>query len=147
MASFTSYRSQRLSPEALWFSSFWLCSSPAWACWHHVLKVLLLPPSRFSRVRLCDPIDGSPAGSSVPGILQARPRVGCHFLLQCMLACWVASFMSDSLQPYVQQPTRLLCPWDSLGKSTGVGCHSSSTQKKTSHQHMSTLSLLLAHVF
>ena len=21
------------------------------------------------------------------------------------------------------QPTRLLCPWDSLGKNTGVGCH------------------------
>ena len=28
--------------------------------------------SRFSRVRLCDPIDGSPPGSPVPGILQAR---------------------------------------------------------------------------
>ena len=34
--------------------------------------VLLLLLSRFSRVRLCDPIDGSPPGSSVPGILQAR---------------------------------------------------------------------------
>ena len=33
---------------------------------------------------LCDPIDGSPPGSTVPGILQARTRVGCHFLLQCM---------------------------------------------------------------
>ena len=22
-----------------------------------------------------------------------------------------------------QQPTRLLCPWDSPGKNTGVGCH------------------------
>ena len=33
---------------------------------------------------LCDPIDGSLPGSPVPGILQARPRVGCHFLLQCM---------------------------------------------------------------
>ena len=31
---------------------------------------------------LCDPIDGSPPGSSVPGSLQARtPGVGCHFLL------------------------------------------------------------------
>ena len=30
---------------------------------------------------LCDPMDGSPLGFSVPGILQAR--VGCHFLLQC----------------------------------------------------------------
>ena len=32
----------------------------------------LLLLSHFSRVRLCDPIDGSPPGSSVPGILQAR---------------------------------------------------------------------------
>ena len=33
---------------------------------------------------LCEPIDGSPQGSPVPGILQARTGVGCHFLLQCM---------------------------------------------------------------
>ena len=33
---------------------------------------------------LCDPMDGSPPGSPVPGILQARTRVGCYFLLQCM---------------------------------------------------------------
>ena len=30
---------------------------------------------------------------------------------------------SDSLQPHRRQPNRLLCPWDSLGKNTGVGCH------------------------
>ena len=36
-------------------------------------SLLLLPLlSRFSRVRLCDPTDGSPPGSPVPGILQAR---------------------------------------------------------------------------
>ena len=33
---------------------------------------------------LCDPRDGSPPGSPVPGILQARTGVGCHFLLQSM---------------------------------------------------------------
>ena len=33
---------------------------------------------------LCDYIDGSPPGSAIPGILQARTLVGCHFLLQCM---------------------------------------------------------------
>ena len=27
------------------------------------------------------------------------------------------------MRPYGQQPTRLLCPQDSLGKNTGVGCH------------------------
>ena len=31
--------------------------------------------------------------------------------------------MSDSAQPYRQQPTRLHHPWDSPGKNTGVGCH------------------------
>ena len=36
------------------------------------IQCLLLLLSRFSRVRLCDPIDGSPPGSAVPGILQAR---------------------------------------------------------------------------
>ena len=31
--------------------------------------------------------------------------------------------MSDSVQPHRRQPTRLLSPWDSPGKNTGVGCH------------------------
>ena len=34
---------------------------------------------------LCDPIDGSPPGSAIPGILQARTLEWvCHRLLQCM---------------------------------------------------------------
>ena len=35
----------------------------------------------------------------------------------------IASVMSDSVQPHRGQPTRLLHPWDSPGKNTGVGCH------------------------
>ena len=31
--------------------------------------------------------------------------------------------MSDSSRPHGLQPTRLLCPWDFPGKSTGVGYH------------------------
>ena len=31
--------------------------------------------------------------------------------------------MSDSLWPYILWPARLLCPWGSPGKNTGVGCH------------------------
>ena len=31
--------------------------------------------------------------------------------------------MSDSVRPHRRQPTRLLHPWDSPGKNTGVGCH------------------------
>ena len=50
-----------------------------------VLLVLLLL-SRFSRVRLCDPIDGSPPGSPVPEILQARTLE------------WVAISLSSALK-------------------------------------------------
>ena len=31
--------------------------------------------------------------------------------------------MFDSVRPHRRPPTRLLCPWDSPGKNTGVGCH------------------------
>ena len=31
--------------------------------------------------------------------------------------------MSDPLRPSGLQPARLLCPWDSSGKNTGVDCH------------------------
>ena len=38
-----------------------------------------------SRPTLCDPTDGSPPGSPVPGISPGKNTgVGCHFLLQCM---------------------------------------------------------------
>ena len=32
--------------------------------------------------------------------------------------------MSDSVQPHGLWPARLLCPWDSRCKNTGMGCHS-----------------------
>ena len=31
--------------------------------------------------------------------------------------------VTDSVPPHRRQPNRLLCPWDSPGKNTGVGCH------------------------
>ena len=38
-----------------------------------------------SCLTLCNPIDGSPPGSPIPGILQAKNTgVGYHFFLQCM---------------------------------------------------------------
>ena len=35
----------------------------------------------------------------------------------------LGSAVSDSLQPHGLQPAKFLCPWDSPGKNTGVGCH------------------------
>ena len=41
----------------------------------------------------------------------------------CCCCCWVASVVSDSVQPHRWRPTRLPRSWDSPGKNTGVGCH------------------------
>ena len=41
-----------------------------------------------------------------------------------MWARYVASVTSNFLWPYGLQPARLLCPWDSPGKNTGVVYHS-----------------------
>ena len=72
---------------------------------------------------LWDPIDSSPPGSSIPGILQARTLE------------WVAISFSNAwkwkvkvralscvrlLATHGLKPTRLLHPWDFPGKSTGV---------------------------
>ena len=37
--------------------------------------------------------------------------------------CSVPSFMSDSVLACRLPPARTLCPWNSPGKNTGVGCH------------------------
>ena len=42
----------------------------------------------------------------------------------CCGCCLVTSIVSDSVWPHGLQPARLLCPWDSPGKNTGVHCHS-----------------------
>ena len=42
----------------------------------------------------------------------------------CVCVCESRSVVSDSLRPHGLKPARFLCPWNSLGKDTGVGCHS-----------------------
>ena len=71
---------------------------------------------------LCNPTDGSPPGSAVPGIPQARTLEWVAISFSNAWK-WNRSVVSDSLRPLGLQPTRLLRPWDFPGKSTGVGCH------------------------
>ena len=73
---------------------------------------------------LCDPIDGGPPGSAVPGILQARTLewVAISFS-NAWKWKWSRSVVSYFSRPHGLQPTRLLHPWDFPGKNTGVGCH------------------------
>ena len=49
----------------------------------------------------------------------AAKLASCAFLC----ACWVVSVVSDSLWPHELYPARFLCPWNSPGKNTGVGCY------------------------
>ena len=71
----------------------------------------LLLLSRFSRVRLCDPIDGSPPGSAIPGILQARTlewvAISFSNAWKWKWSHWV---VSNSQWPHGLQPTRLFRP-------------------------------------
>ena len=75
---------------------------------------------------LCDPIDGSPPGSPVPGILQARTLESVTISFSNAWK-WKVKVKSLSgarlLATHGLQPTRLLRPWEFPGKSTGVGCH------------------------
>ena len=54
--------------------------------------------------------------------LNGVPRVYCCCCC-CCCCCCITSVVSDSVRPHRRQPTRLLRPWDSRGKNTGVGCH------------------------
>ena len=77
---------------------------------------------------LGDPIDGSPPGAVIPGILQERTL---EWVAISFSNAWKwkwkgsCSGVSDSSRPHGLQPTRLLRPWDFPGKSTEVGCCSS----------------------
>ena len=88
---------------------------------------------------------------SVSGHLVTLKFRKSHFLLTLLSHGWMTQFssrsfalwwlkptlscsvVSDSLRPIGLSPAGLLCPWDSPGKNTGVGCHSSS---RGSSQHM-----------
>ena len=70
---------------------------------------------------LYNPWDGSPPGSPVLGILQARTL---EWVAISFSNAWKWKVkVSDSSRPHRLQPTRLFRPWDFPGKSTGVGCH------------------------
>ena len=92
----------------------------------HLLAPSATAKSLQSCATLCDPIDGSPPGSAVPGILQAKTLE------------WVAISFSNAWKWKVKvkllSRARLLAtpwtaahqaprPWNFPGKSTGVGCH------------------------
>ena len=65
----------------------------------------------------------SPPGSSVHGIFQARVLEWGAITFSRKTAADKSLQSCPTLRPHRRQPTRLLHPWDSPGKNTGVGCH------------------------
>ena len=88
---------------------------------------LLLLLSRFSRVRLCA-IPQTAAHRAPPSLQFSRQEHWSGLPFPSPMhgsEKWKGSrsVMSNPQQPHGLQPTRLLCPWDFPGKSTGMGCH------------------------
>ena len=82
--------------------------------------------SHFSCVRLC--VTPQMAANQAPpslGFSRQEHWSGLPFpspMQESEKWKWSRSVVSDSSRPHGLQPTRLLYPWDSPGKSTGVGC-------------------------
>ena len=97
--------------------------------------LLLLLLSRFSCVRLCaTPQTAAHQAPPSPGFFRQEHWSGLSFpspMHESEKWKWSRSVVSDSLRPHGLQPTRLLCPWDFPGKSTGVGAIAFSKIKNT----------------
>ena len=104
-----------------WMTELQAMAAEVFAAWQSAAAAA---KSLQSCPTLCDPIDVSPPGSPVPRILQAGTLewVAISFS-NAWKWKWSRSVVSNSLWPHGLQPTRLLHPWDSPGKSMGVGCH------------------------
>ena len=98
----------------LWNPSYSMASEVQ-AGW---LDVAAAAKSLQSCPTLCDPIDGSPPDSPVPGILQARALewVAISFS-NAWKWKWSLSILSNSFWPHGLQPIRLLHQW--LGVTRG----------------------------
>ena len=82
---------------------------------------------RFSRVRLCaTPQTAAHQAPPSLGFSRQEHWSGLPFpspMRDSEKRKGSRSVVSDSERPRGLQPTRLLCPWDFPGNSTGVGCH------------------------
>ena len=103
-----------------WNLNFWTCTVAS-----YLFAAAAAAKSLQLCVTLCDLLDGSPPGSSVPGILQARTL---EWVAVSFSSAWKWKVKVKSLSHVQLLATpwtvgRLLSPWDFPGKCTGVGCH------------------------
>ena len=124
-------------PWMLWCGQCDICTFMWVQTWPNVIativhlpgsEMLLLLLSCFSRVRLCSTPETA-AHQAPPSLGFSRQEhwSGVPFPSPMQVKSEKGkgsrSVMSDVKRPHGLQPTRLLCPWDFPGKSTGVGCH------------------------
>ena len=55
--------------------------------------------------------------------IQSANSVSWNYVNIVLWCCKVAQSSPESLQPHGLWPARLLCPWDSPARNTGVGCY------------------------
>ena len=109
-----------VSLEHTWKPNFWnvLESSPVQTKGHSSSNFKTQLKTIFSAT----PASGEAPIWKAPWVPWCPGALGQGYSDFLMCASPVTSVVSDSLCPYEQWPTRLLCPWDSPGKNTGVGC-------------------------
>ena len=56
-------------------------------------------------------------------LFQDHPETQVSWASLSTPACWFAAVVAVSVRPYGTQHASFLCPWDSPGKDTRVGCH------------------------
>ena len=111
-------------------------------CWMAWLQIKYRSNASFRLLgNLCAVINIAAAKASVENlrILSFKEIMSCKLMLISFTKAkqnrhlrWISnsnisvsrSVVSDSLRPHGLYPPRLLCPWNSPGKNTGVGCHS-----------------------
>ena len=119
-----------ICPLATWI----FCSSFLFVffLWIHLFSFIYLTAAAAKSLQscptLCDPIDGSPPGSAVPGILQARTL---EWVAISFSSAWKWKVKVKSLRcvrlsatPWTAAHQAPLSMGFSRQKSTGVGCHS-----------------------
>ena len=95
-----------------------------WWFWWNITILAAAAKSLQLCPTLCDPIDGSLPGSSIPGILQARTLEWVAIPFSSAWKWKVKVKMLSRIWPSETPWTAaFLHPWDFPGKSTRVGCH------------------------
>ena len=123
----TVFSKPQLKSIILWHTAFFIVQlSHPYMTTGKTRALTAAAKSLQSCLTLCNPIDGSPPDSPVPGILQARTM---QWVVISFFNAWKWK-VKEKLLSRVRllatprtAATRLLRPCDFPGKSTGVGCH------------------------